>query len=463
MPHSETPTTPSEITRRKFLGRGAALSATAATTASGLTVLSGCGGKGGTSNSSDELTFWQFYGPGGNVKSQSKWFEDVAKGWNKEHKTKVKLNYVPTNEYTNGSKLQTAFSSGKGPDIFLISPGDFLRYYNGGVLEELGQYMSKEAREDFYSNVMGTRIVDDKIYALPMEVEPMAMFYSVKAFEKAGLSESDVPETWDELLSVAEKLKAKNKSMFGVEFETNTGYYQNFTWYPFMWQGGADITAANGKSSDFDSKGAIRALKFWQDTVSMGLAPKKTQGTGTNEPSANLAAEYCAIQNCGIFGVSDMKENKPKFEYGVFKLPLPSGGKSVTSLGGWAFVANSKGKNPEEAAKFCVWALGSMEKDSIQRVVDWNIKSKSDIAPRKTALKEATKQGGYDSGPMKTFKEDIFPNGRPEPRLTSKVYKPISDAIQSCQLEKASPKKEAQKAAHQIDSVLKSYSGAEMK
>ena len=43
-------------------------------------------------------------------------------------------------DYINGTKLPTAFASGQGPDIFLISPGDFLRYYNGGVLLDLTPY-----------------------------------------------------------------------------------------------------------------------------------------------------------------------------------------------------------------------------------------------------------------------------------------------------------------------------------
>jgi multiple sugar transport system substrate-binding protein len=30
-------------------------------------------------------------------------------------------------------------------------------------------------------------------------------------------------------------------------------------------------------------------------------------------------------------------------------------------FGGWALVANAKGKNRDEAAKFCIWAVGSMQ------------------------------------------------------------------------------------------------------
>ena len=110
------------------------------------------------------LSFWQFYAPNGISNLQSKWFVDCVAAWNATHDVKVELQYVPNNDYMNGSKLQTAFASGHGPDIFIISPGDFLRYYNGGVLTELSPYMDEAAKKDFFPNVMETRMVDGKIY-----------------------------------------------------------------------------------------------------------------------------------------------------------------------------------------------------------------------------------------------------------------------------------------------------------
>jgi multiple sugar transport system substrate-binding protein len=102
-------------------------------------------------------------------------------------------------------------------------------------------------------------------YGVPSEVVPLAMFYSIKAFEEAGLSESDIPKTWDQFLEIAHKLTKRDR--FGCLFETTPNYYQNFTWYPFMWQGGGDIATPDGKHSAFASPATVQALKFWQDTI----------------------------------------------------------------------------------------------------------------------------------------------------------------------------------------------------
>jgi multiple sugar transport system substrate-binding protein len=403
----------------------------------------------------ESLKFWQFYAPGGGVATQSKWFEDMVKSWNDTHDAKVELVYVPNNAYMDGTKLPTAFASGAGPDLFIISPGDFLRYYNGGVLLDLTPHIEKAAQDDLFSGVIANRMVDGKIYGLPMEVEPMAMYYSVDAFNEIGLSDKDVPKTWDELLTIGKKLT--NDKRFGVLFDTSPGYYQNFTWYPFLWQGGGEIQTKDGKSA-FNSPAAVQALKFWQDAVNMGVSPRKPLGGGGWDVVPNLGSGYCAMQNVGIWAIAQLHEGAPNFKYGIFKLPTPPGGKYTTVGGGWAFVANAQGKNPKAAGDFCAWALGSMSPDSVERVVDWCTRAKSDMPPRKSALEKG--KDAYGKGFLKVFADDVYPGARAEPRVPPQVYKPISDAIQACQLNGQKPEDAAATASQQIDAFLASYKGA---
>ena len=401
------------------------------------------------------LKFWQFYAPGGDVPAQSKWFEDAVAGWNASHDQKIELEYVPNSDYMNGTKLSTAFASGQGPDIFIVSPGDFLRYYNGGVLQDLTPYIDAQAQADFPESVIANRKVDDKIFGIPMEVEPMAMFYSIKAFEEAGLNENDVPTTWDELLEVAGKLTTDKR--YGVLFDTNPGYYQNFTWYPFLWQGGGEFQGADGKSA-FNSPATVQALKFWQDAVKTGVAPRQVLGGGGFAAAANLGSGFAAIQNVGIWAISELNTNAPNVPYGIFKLPIPKGGKYVTVGGGWAFVANAHGANPDAAGQFCAWVLASMDKGSVDRVVNWCTVAKSDMPPRQSAL-----QAGGDAflaGNMGKFSKEVYPGTRAEPRVPPEVYKIISDAIQETMLGGQEPAAVAEAASQQLDAFFAGYSGA---
>ena len=182
-------------------------------------------------------------------------------------------------------------------------------------------------------------------------------------------------------------------------------------------------------------------------------------GGGGCDVVANLGSGYCAMQNVGIWGISAMDNNAKDVPYGIFKLPTPASGKYVTVGGGWAFVANAKGKNPDAAAQFCAWALASMEQGSVERVVDWCTVAKSDMPPRNSGAERPARMSSARAR-SGTFSSDIHPGTRAEPRVPPEVYKIISDAIQAAQLGGADPQQAATSASQQLDAFLASYSGA---
>jgi multiple sugar transport system substrate-binding protein len=193
--------------------------------------------------------------------------------------------------------------------------------------------MEDAAKKDFFPNVMETRIVNEKIYGVPIDVVPLAMYYSPKAFEEAGLSESDIPKTWDQFLEIAHKLTKRDR--FGCLFETAPGIYQNLTWYPFMWQGDGEIVTPDGKRCAFASPATVQALKFWQDAIQQNVAPRNILGGGGWDVVANLASGFCAMQNLSITGVSALRDNAKDFQYGVFPFPyLPTADKELSWVDG---------------------------------------------------------------------------------------------------------------------------------
>lgn len=452
LPHHRG-TAPPRPSRRGFLTGAAGAAAAVAAPA----LLTGCGSARAEGST---LKFWNFYAPQRSsdpaIEAQSTWFTDLVDRWNATHDPKIELVYLPLPTYLNGSKLPTAFAAGSGPDIFLASPGDFLRYANGGVLADLTPYMDKEAIADF-GDSLTSRKVDGKVYAIPMEIEPLAMFYDVAAWEKSGLSEGDIPTTWDRMLDAGDKLRSHNRA--GLVFETGPGYFQNFTWYPWMWQGGGDVLDADGNPA-FDSKATRQALQLWQDAVHHGIAPRTLPAAG--DVISAFTSGRVGMWQQGIWQVSSFKAAAPKFEYGVFKLPLPPGGEYSTALGGWSFCANAQGRDPEAAARFCAWALGTMDDECIDRMVQWCTVAKSDVAPRTTALERGAERGGYDFWAMKKFKDEIAPGGRAEPRYPPVVYKAISDAIQGTMLAGRGVTGEVERAAQSIAAYTKSYQGASL-
>lgn len=442
---------PRAVSRRRFLGGAMA---TAGVAAAG--PLAGCGSSASTSQDGP-LQFWNFYAPAPNedpaTVARAEWMQATVDRWNAENPEQIELVFSPV---LGSQKLATAFASGHGPDIFLISPGDILRYINGNVLTDLAPHMSQEAIDDFFPDNLASRVVGDHIYALPMEIEPLALYYSRPAFEQAGLAEGDIPTTWDQLLDVADTLVAAGQG--GLVVPTTQGYYQNFVWYPWLWQGGGQVLSDDGESSAFDSDAAAAALGLWKTAVDRGLTPR-VEPAG-DDIVTSFVQGYASMWQSGIWSVSDFRRKADDFDYGVFPLPVPPGGEPATVLGGWAFAANAMGRNPDAASRFCAWALGSMDDDGVARVAEWCVETKTDIAPRQSSLEHADAMGGYDSEAMTTFRDEIFPTGTGEPRFPPVIYKAVSDAIQSCQLAGGDPDEQAATAAQATDAYLKAYEGA---
>src|SRR5208282_5214476 len=122
---------------------------------------------------------------------------------------------------------------------------------------------------------------------------------------------------------------------------------------------GRKAATPDGTKSAFNSPGTIQALKFWQDSIQQNVASRNYLGGGVWDVVANLASGYCAMQNVGIWAISALRENAKDFQYGVFPLPIPPGGKPSSDLGGWAFVANAKCQRQESRASCEVLCLGA--------------------------------------------------------------------------------------------------------
>lgn len=438
------------VLRGGLAGAGAMMAASA---------LSGCGSP---ASRSEPLEFWNFYAPTTqsepDLKAQNDWFLDAIGDWNESNSQQIRPVFIPAYTDPTNTRLATSFASGAGPDIFLISPGDFLRYYNGGALLDLRPYMTEEAVDDFPDATLSTRAVDGGVYAIPMEVEPLAMFYSRPAWEKVGLSEGDIPKTWEEMLNVAEKLVTRRQT--GVVFETTPGYYQNFIWYPWMWQGGGNVVDPKTQRAAFDSKATEQALNLFGDAISRGVAPR-TVPAGGDIPAA-FQQGFAGMWESGIYDVAAFRGRAPDFDYGVFPLPVPDGGRPRTDLGGWSFCVNARGKNPDAAAKFVVETVASMSQESINRLTNWCSVAKTDMPPRKSVERQMAAKGVFDDPIMRTFHEDILPHGRPEPRYPPMLYKSVSNAIQGVQQAGGKASDQAATAHQAIESFLTTYEGGSL-
>lgn len=442
-----TPSTTEHPSRRSMMCRAVAAAAS-------VTLISSCS----RSSANAPLEFWNFYSPAPqqdpNLVAQSAWFEQVIEKWNDEHDRKVTPIYM-TGDQMN-QRMPVAFASGDGPDIFLISPGDYLRYANGGVLTDLAPYMEPEAIEDFLPQALATRRDGEAIYGLPMEQEPLALFYDPDLLEAAGLSEGDLPQDWEALLGLGAELSAGSTT--GLVLDVDPGYYQNFTFYPWVWQTGGDVIDPKTQRPVFDADGPKAALDLFGRAIATGATPRTRPANG--DIVSAFTSGYAAFWQTGVWDVMNLVQNAPDKRFGVMPLPPPANAETVTCLGGWAWCVNAEGIDPESAAEFTVSALGSMDMESIEHMADWNSPEvKGNMPARSSVDKALTDRNAFDDEHYRVFREEILPTGRAEPRYPPVVYKAVSDALQAVQLAGADAGEQASTAQRSIESYLETYRG----
>jgi multiple sugar transport system substrate-binding protein len=327
------------------------------------------------------------------------------------------------------------------------------------VLEDLTPYLDDDVVEDYYPEALATRTIDGRIYGLPMEQEPLAIFYDVAALEDAGLSEADLPSTWEDMLELGRRLTTGQRA--GLVLDTTPSYYQNFTFYPWMWQGGGEVVDPGTQRSGFASDAVVQALQLYSDSVSTGAAPRTLPAAG--DVVGAFRNGFAAMWQTGVWQVEGFAQNAPDHEYGVLTLPTPPGGEAVTSLGGWAFVVNSKGRDPEAAAQFTAATIGSMSQESIDAGVQWNGVGKGNIPARRSVTEAIGDTGAFENPWLQYFRDEVLPGGRGEPRYPPPVLKAVSNAIQAVQLAGADPVEQAETAHRAIESYLVTYEGAELR
>lgn len=360
-----------------------------------------------------KLAFWDMH-----TEAEGKFFKDLIDEYNKSQ-DQVQIEYSSYDQasYTT-TKLPTGFASGEGPDIYMISPGDFMKFAKSGLMKDLTADFPAGVKEDFLPASLDAVTYNGKIMALPFELETLGLYYNKEMLDKAGVQ---VPKTWDELYAAAKKLTTDKVA--GLIIPPDKGPYFNFIWYPFLWQQGGSVLNAEGTKSTFNTPETAKALDFWGSFFKDGLSPKKLQ-LGPWEID-NLGNKTAAMQIVGTWAINRIEEKYKDVPIGLAPIPTPTGGKPATDAGGWKLAVNGQSKHAAEAAKFVIWAFGSSD---LSHALKWGTEVKFAYSPRKSVVEKG--KDIYGKGLRKVFTEEIYNSAIPEPRYPSEVVDAVGDAMQ---------------------------------
>ena len=173
-------------------------------------------------------------------------------------------------------KLRTALAAGTGPDLFAQWNGDMGTFYAQGAIapvafEAIG-YDSMQDFMDIYvapENTLQGAIFEGELYGIPNELSIYACFINNRLFEEAGLDpDADFPETWEEMLVVAETLTKRDEEGRLIQ----RGF--DFSWSSSVWmflEYGAMVRQLGGSELNLLTPEAEKAMQYWVDWEANGL------------------------------------------------------------------------------------------------------------------------------------------------------------------------------------------------
>lgn len=392
------------------------------------------------SNDVIHLTLWQGVNPPPNRDV----LQTLVDKFNQAHpKIQVKSLYVGQSDQQL-PKILAAIVGNAPPDLLWGAPMLTGQLVDLGGIVPLGKFLKQSPqRQSVDPALLESMTYQNKIWSIPFGTNNVGLFYRPTLLAAAGIK--DLPKTWAELRITAQKLTQGEQK--GILLPLGKGEWTVFTWLPFMWSGGGDLTRrdqATAKDVRVDNSGAVAALQFWQDLINDGSAVLSAPERGFELDS--FLAGKVAMQLTGPWTLGQLQGTKTDF--GV--MPIPMGQRAATSTGGEnLFIMKTTAPRQEAAWQFAeyvlskefqtAWALGT-------GYLPVNLQARQN--PRYQEF--VTKQPA-----VKVFLDQTV-NGRSRPIFSgySRISDSLGRAIESVLLGKATPTNALKEAQQRLNLIF---------
>ena len=125
-------------------------------------------------------------------------FHEIFDSYRKSNPNILEINYRKLTADTYRRDLLEALASGQGPDIFLIH-NTWLSSFRDKIVPVSPEILNEQKyRAEFADVVIHDFVEQGKIYAAPLSVDALGLFYNKDLFNQAGITEP--PATWSEFV-----------------------------------------------------------------------------------------------------------------------------------------------------------------------------------------------------------------------------------------------------------------------
>lgn len=253
------------------------------------------------------------------------------------------------------TRLTEGSTSGTpAPDIFRIHNTWLSKYQSTLTPAPQSLISASTLQQNYYPAVLNDFVgTDGQVYALPLEIDGLALFYNKQLFTQEKLSEP--PATWDAVIETAKKLTKTDANGNITQAGLAMGSAKNIQHSAdilslLMVQNGVDIMSDNNMEINLTDDRAISSLEFYTDFV-------KVHKTWSVDMESDLEAFYTgklAMMIAPSWATFDILNSNSTIEFGI--VPTPILGTSQVYYGHyWGEAVSKSSSHPVEAWKFIMY------------------------------------------------------------------------------------------------------------
>jgi sn-glycerol 3-phosphate transport system substrate-binding protein len=366
-----------------------------------------------------QLSFWYPVDLGGGL---AKVVGDMVADFNKSH-SDIQVTPTYTGNYdVTLQKIQAGKLAGTLPDVAVTEISSAPMLATLGAAQPLDDLIATAGGEQFLGRFWPSMLFncryDGKVYGIPFQRSTPVMYYNKDAFAAAGLDPEKPPQTWDDLISTAQKLTVREgdrTTRWGVELPLEAF---NWFYYAVTYSNGGQTLSADGTKVLWDQPKNLEALQFWYDLVNKyKVTPPYTPW---NDGPQEFAAGKTAIVWHSTGSQAFMRQNV-KFRWGLGRIPKntqfgpPSGG------GNMLLYATDPGRR-KAAWTFMTWLSDAPQ------AARWSIAS-GYLATNIASWDRPEMQALIKDHPEVLVTKEQLPDAKAEP--TSAKYAPARDILNS--------------------------------
>lgn len=269
---------------------------------------------------------------------------------------------IDVNITMSGANMQSRFLlslvAGVGvPDVSQLQLYETPRFTPSGRLMDLTDRAMKY-KDSFSPAFWSNCLSDGKVYAIPWDMGPCAVFYKRHLFESYDVDIAAI-ETWDDYIEVGKRIvevSGGKTSMLALSVNGLFDYFEML-----IQQTGGGVFDAQGRII-INSQRNVEALEVLRKILESGIAVPVN--ISTHEYFASFQNDRIASYPHAVWMGGSIKDYSADTagDWGVFRLPaVRPGGLRTSNIGGSVLVIPDKGENRDAAWTFVEYALCTRE------------------------------------------------------------------------------------------------------